>query len=110
MNKLNATIAAAACCAALGAQAQSDEVRDHPCAKEITKHVNFRDPDSVRVTGISAGKSEVIDYADTRLVAVKFTVMVNSKGAQGGYTGERPYQCFTSEDRRRVLEYKPKRD
>ena len=97
-------------CAISLAHAQAADVSDHVCVRELQKWVTFRDPDSIKVVSVSDGKAEVIDYADTRLVAVKFTVTVNSKGEQGGYRGPRPYQCFTSEDRRRVLNFSPRRD
>lgn len=88
--------------------AQSGAV-DHACAKQIHKFVTFSDPDTVKVVEVTGGKFEVIDYADKRLAAVNFTVMVNAKGEMGGYTGPRAYQCWTSEDRQRVLDYKPRR-
>jgi hypothetical protein len=59
---------------------------------------------------VSDGKPEIIDYANTRLVAVKFTVMVNSKNSQGGYARPKAYECHTSEDRQRVLNYSPRND
>jgi len=85
------------------------EAADHACAKQIQKHVTFSDSDSVKVVGVTGGKFEVIDYMDKRIAAVHFTVMANAKGEMGGYTGPRAYQCWTSEDRQRVLDYKPKR-
>jgi len=91
-------------------QAQAPDIAEHVCVRNLDKWVTFRDPDSIKVVSVSEGKAEVIDYADTRLVGVKFTVMVNSKNERGGYSGARPYQCYTSEDRRRVLNYSPRRD
>ena len=96
--------------AAAVAQAQGSAVSDHVCVRNLEKWVSFRDPESVKVVSVSEGKPEVIDYANTRLVAVKFTVMVNSKGSQGGYTRPKAYECHTSEDRQRVLNYSPRND
>lgn len=111
-DNLNRFLAGA--CLLLGAmataQAQAPDMAEHVCVLNLEKWVTFRDPDSIKVVSVSEGKAEVIDYADTRLVGVKFTVMVNSKNERGGYTGARPYQCYTSEDRRRVLNYSPRRD
>ena len=95
--------------AAVPAHAQGD-ASSHACTRDIQKFVAFRDPDSIKVVSVSEGKAEVIEYANTSVVAIKFTVMVNSKGAEGGYAGARPYLCWTSEDRQRVLDYKPRRD
>jgi hypothetical protein len=92
------------------AQAQQADHSSHACVRDIHKFVVFREPDSIRVTNVTTGKAEVIDYMDKRLVAVQFTVTVSSKNAQGGYGHPRDYQCWTSEDRQRVLEYKPRRD
>ena len=100
----------AAALIAVPAWAQDADLDDHPCVKNIRRHVAFRDPDSIRVVSISPPKAEVIDYANTRLMAFRFTVMVNSKNEAGRYTGQRPYECYTSEDRRRVLDFKPKND
>lgn len=97
-------------CAVSLAPAQDTDIADHVCVRELQKWVTFRDPDTIKVVSVSEGKAEVIDYADTRLVGVRFTVTVNSKGEQGGYRGPRPYQCYTSQDRRRVLNYSPRRD
>jgi hypothetical protein len=94
---------------ALGAQAQ-DVDTSHACVREITKWVSFKDPESIRVMSLTGPEFEAIDYANTRLLAYKFTLMVNSKNVQGGYTGARPYTCWTSEDRQRVLKYSPTRD
>ncbi len=92
------------------AHAQGSPFADHVCVRNLEKWVSFRDPDSVKVVSVSEGKPEVIDYANTRLVAVKFTVMVNSKNSQGGYTRPKAYECHTSEDRQRVLNYSPRND
>lgn len=101
-------LAAALAAFALPAAAQSSAA-EHACARQIHKHVTFSDPDSVKVTEVSGGKFEVIDYMDKRIAAVNHSVTVNAKGDMGGYTGARTYQCWTSEDRQRVLDYKPKR-
>jgi hypothetical protein len=82
----------------------------HVCVRDIAKWVSFREPESVRVTSLSGPGFEAIDYAGTRLLAYKFTLMVNSKGEKGGYTGARPFTCWTSEDRQRILQYAPRRD
>ena len=105
MKKLAIAVAALA---AIPAFAQ--DMNEHPCVQQVHKFVSFRDPDSVKVVTLSEGKAEIIDYAGTRLVAFRFDVRFNSKNEYGAYTGPRTYQCFTSEDRRRVLDYKPKRD
>ena len=104
---LSACLAAALLTAPLPGAAQEP---DHACARDIQKFVTFRDPDSVKVVSVSQGTFEVISSMDRRIAAVKHTVLVNSKGPQGGYAGARAYQCWTSEDRQRVLDYKPKRD
>ena len=99
-----------ACLALAALPAHSEENAEHVCAQQVRKFVAFRDPDSIKVVHISEPKAEVIDYAGTRLVGFRFDVMINSKNEFGAYAGARTYQCFTSEDRRRVLDYKPKRD
>jgi len=104
------TTALALAIAAATALAEDSVAPDHACVRNIHQFVTFREPDSIRVVSVSDGKMEVIDYADKRLVAVKFTVTVSSKGEKGGYNHPRPYQCWTSEDRQRVLEYKPRQD
>jgi len=101
---------AAAWLLACAAPAHAAEASDHVCVRNLEKWVTFRDPDSIKVVSVSDGKPEIIDYANTRLMAINFTVMINSKGAQGGYTRPKPYQCFTSEDRQRVLDYSPRHD
>jgi hypothetical protein len=85
----------------------AQDISEHVCVQQVRKFVAFRDPDSIKVVHVSEGKAEV---AGTRLVAFRFDVMINSKNEYGAYAGARTYQCFTSEDRRRVLDYKPKRD
>jgi len=99
-----------ACIAMAALPSFADNDSEHVCAQQVRKFVAFRDPDSVKVVHISEPKAEVIDYAGTRLVGFRFDVMINSKNEYGAYGGARTYQCFTSEDRRRVLDYKPKRD
>jgi hypothetical protein len=105
---MKAMLLAAAAAMALPAFAQ--DASEHVCVQQVRKFVAFRDPDSIKVVHISEGKAEVIDYANTRLVAFRFDVMINSKNQYGAYGGARTYQCYTSEDRRRVLDYRPKRD
>lgn len=90
--------------------ASAQDGAEHVCVQQVRKHVAFRDPDSIKVVHVSGGKAEIIDYAGTRLMAFRFDVMINSKNEYGAYAGARTYQCFTSEDRRRVLDYRPKRD
>ena len=96
--------------AVVATPAAAQETSDHVCVQQIHKFVSFRDPDSIKVVHVSEGKPEIIDYANTRLLAFRFDLLVNSKNQYGAYGGARTYQCFTSEDRRRVLDYKPKRD
>jgi hypothetical protein len=102
--------AVAACLALLPLAAIAQDASEHVCVQQVRKFVDFREPDSIKVVHVSEGKPEIIDYAGTRLLAFRFDVMINSKNPYGAYGGARTYQCFTSEDRRRVLDYRPKRD
>jgi hypothetical protein len=106
---LKVIVGAIACLAAANARAQAPDP-EHVCVRDISKWVTFREPESIRVMSLSGPTAEAIDYAGTRLLAYRHTVMVNSRGEQGGYTGARPYTCFTSEDRQRILNYTPRRD
>ena len=106
---MKGTLLAVSACWAVAVQAQ-DVDRSHVCVRDITKWVTFKDPESVRVTSLTGPGFEAIDYANTRVLAYKFTLMVNSKGEKGGYTGERRYTCWTSEDRQRILQYSPRSD
>lgn len=79
------------------------EIGAQTCVAEVPKRIAFRDPDSVRIGAASGGKMEVIDYADRRMPARKYTVMINARNGYGAYDGARPLTCFTSEDGRRIL-------
>ena len=101
---------ALACIAMAAAPALAQDKDEHVCVQQVRKFVAFRDPESIKIVHLSEGKAEIIDYAGTRLMAFRFDVMINSKNEYGAYAGARTYQCFTSEDRRRVLDYKPRSD
>lgn len=73
------------------------------CVAEVPKRIAFRDPDSVRIAEPSGGKMEVIDYANVRMAARKYVVMVDARNGYGAYGGARPLTCYTSEDGRRIL-------
>lgn len=73
------------------------------CAAAVRTRIPFDDPESVRLGTVSGGKTEVFDFADTKLAARRFVVPVNAKNSYGAYTGEKSAHCFTSPDGRRVL-------
>lgn len=66
----------------------------------------FFDPGSVQISSTTKIGMEVITYADVPTVAKKFILMVNAKNRYGGYVGEKPYTCHTSEDEKRVLSFR----
>jgi hypothetical protein len=79
------------------------EIGAQTCVAEVPKRIGFKDPDSVRIGEATGGKMEVIDYADRRMPARKYTVMINARNGYGAYGGAKPLTCFTSEDGRRIL-------
>ena len=88
--------------ASLPAFAQ-DADPDHVCARRAVEAAG--DPELVKLVSLSGPKPEIIEYAGTKLFAHKFTVTVAIKGA--GIT--RSFDCWTSEDRRRVLQFRAAR-
>jgi hypothetical protein len=71
------------------------------CFTKVKARLN--DPESARFTGAAPGKTEVIDFAGSRVVARRYEIRVNWKTSGGGFTGDTPFTCFVSEDDRRVL-------
>lgn len=73
------------------------------CASEGVAQLAFPDPDSTRVRTITKVGTEVIQYAGKPIAARRYNLLINTKNAQGAYTGDRAYLCYLSEDERRVL-------
>lgn len=73
------------------------------CRNVAPKHVAFKDPGSVQIGKVIGGSMDVIDYAGSKINARTFYVHVNAKNSYGGYVGEKPIICYTSEDGRRVI-------
>jgi len=76
------------------------------CGDNLLQRFTFMDPDSVKIRGIGGGQLEIIDYASKKITARSYQLMVSEKNEHGAYTGESPYRCHTSEDGRRILQYR----
>lgn len=66
----------------------------------------FFDPGSIQISSTTKIGMDVITYADVPTLAKKFILMVNAKNRYGGYVGEKPYTCHTSEDEKRILAFR----
>lgn len=78
-------------------------VEESVCAKEITRHVSFRDPSSVMVTAVTRMSPKSLSYGTHRQTARTHALRVNAKNGYGGYTGEQMYLCHVSDDEKTVL-------
>lgn len=83
--------------------AASDEARDHPCVREAGKHVPL---DKFVPESLSGPKAEIIEYADQRMMGFRFTLVMSPKGDLAMLVKPQTFECFTSEDRRRVLRFR----
>jgi hypothetical protein len=73
------------------------------CSSDGIKLLGLPDPETARIGTVVKGGSEVIQYAGKPTVARKYLMTVNAKNVYGGYEGDRVFQCFVSEDERRIL-------
>ncbi len=73
------------------------------CITEGIGRLGFPDPESTRVRAVERSGTEVIQYAGKSVVAQRFNLVINTKNSTGGYTGDRVYPCYLSEDGARVL-------
>lgn len=79
------------------------EVGGQNCKAGVKKAPPWKDPDSVRIGDVFGGDMEVIDYADRKIGARRYSVIANAKNSSGGYVGEKGIVCFTSQDGMRIL-------
>ena len=73
------------------------------CKTGARKYIVTTDPESIRIGETTGGEMEVLDHADTNIAARRYSVNVNVKNTYGGYVGEKPVICFTSQDGLRIL-------
>lgn len=74
------------------------------CVASLKKKLNFKDPSSVKIEESGNKTMEIIDYADTRILAYAIPITVNAKNGFGGYAGGRQHVCFYSEHAGKFLE------
>jgi hypothetical protein len=65
--------------------------------------VEFKDPDSVQILAVGRLTAEVIDYANTRLIANVLPIQINARNSYGGYVGATWYKCYISQNDKKVL-------
>lgn len=73
------------------------------CKTSVKKAAAWKDPESLRIGEIGGGDMEVIDYADRKIGARRYSVQANAKNSNGGYVGDKRIICFTSQDGMRIL-------
>lgn len=65
---------------------------------------NFKDRESLRVELYGALNLEVVDYANTRILAYKLPVWVNGKNSYGAYAGKTLYYCYLDQHSKKILD------
>jgi hypothetical protein len=87
---------AVAAIASFPAQAQENpiEVGARTCIDSLSRRVSADNPEKMRIGEPVGGKVELVDYHGQKVMARKFSVLVN--GA--------PWTCTTSADGRRILQ------
>lgn len=83
------------------------QVEESACAQELTKHVTFKDPASVRVEAVTRVSPKSISYGSHRGTAKTHTVRANARNGFGGYAGAKLYLCHVSADEKTVLHIAP---
>lgn len=78
-------------------------VGSNTCINDFRSHVQFKDPDSVKVIRVETKPMGVSLIKGVSLVTRRYEVYVNAKNSYGGYIGEKPLICLTSEDGKRIL-------
>ena len=73
------------------------------CRELAPKHVAWKDPESLRVVDAFGGKMDVVDLGGVKTAGRTFYVEVNAKNSYGGYVGQKPLICYTSQDGLRIL-------
>lgn len=73
------------------------------CKAGVKKAAAWKDPEGLRIGDIQGGDMEVIDYADRKIGARRYSVQTNAKNSNGGYVGDKRVICFTSQDGMRIL-------
>jgi hypothetical protein len=79
------------------------EVGAQNCKAGVAKSVAWKDPESIRIGDIVGGEMELLDYADQKIGARRYTLNVNAMNEMGAYVGEKRMVCFTSQDGMRLL-------
>lgn len=63
----------------------------------------FKEPESVRIESVARGGAHVVEVNGVKTPAVTYVMQVNARSTHGGYTGDKPYFCFVSQDESKVL-------
>lgn len=65
------------------------------CRVRLMHDVAFRDPDSVKIGRVDRRRTTGITVAGRPATARVYVLQVNAKNAFGGYTGDKPFFCYT---------------
>lgn len=66
----------------------------------------FADPDSVRIGAVQYLGAKPWKLHQELIAARTYGLRINARNVQGGYDGERLYECLLSEDEARVLNFR----
>lgn len=73
------------------------------CRSQASSHVAWKDPESVRIGSVYGGQMTVIDLGSVKTSGRQFFVDINAKNSYGGYVGQKPLVCYTSQDGTRIV-------
>lgn len=75
------------------------------CRSWITNVPSWKDRSSIQIGEIKRLDPERRDVAGRSQLVVPYMALVNAKNSMGGYTGERPYGCYTNGDETKIIDW-----
>ncbi len=76
------------------------------CSAQAITRIDSPEPETAQVAPVGQRKTEVIQYANQPVVAVRYDLTVRAKTQYGVYGSPVGFACWLSEDQQRLLQLK----
>jgi hypothetical protein len=75
------------------------------CETHVRTSGAFADPESLRIAAVRFAGAKAWRVHDELIAARTYSMRINARNEQGGYDGEKLFECLLSEDEARVLHF-----
>jgi hypothetical protein len=75
------------------------------CEAHVRTSGAFVDPESLRIAAVRFAGAKAWRVHDELIAARTYSMRINARNEQGGYDGEKLFECLLSEDEARVLHF-----